>query len=51
MWQCHQLLSNGKWSLASIVTSVANDKNDNEVIPGNVHRYSDIHLTAEENLS
>ena len=31
------------------VTSVANDKGDNEMIPGAVHRSSGICLTAEEN--
>ena len=35
-------------SVAS-VTSVANDKGDNEMILGAVHRYPDICLTAEEN--
>ena len=33
------------------VTSVANDKGDNEMILGAVHRSSGICLTAEENLS
>ena len=31
------------------VTSAANDKGDNEMIPGAVHRCLDICLTAEEN--
>ena len=31
------------------VTSVANDKDDNEMIPGAVHRSPDICLMAEEN--
>ena len=30
------------------VTSIANDKGDNEIIPGAVHRSPDICLTAEE---
>jgi hypothetical protein len=30
------------------VTSVANDKGDNEMIPGAVHRSPGIYLTAEE---
>ena len=29
-------------------TSVANDKGDNEMIPGTVHRSPGIYLTAEE---
>ena len=33
---------------ATSVTSVANDKGDNEMIPGAVHRSPDICLTAEE---
>ena len=33
------------------VMSVANDKGDNEMIPGAVHRSPGICLTAEENLS
>ena len=37
-------------SVASI-TSVANDKGDNEMILGAVYRYPSICLTAEENLS
>ena len=35
-------------SVAS-VTLVANDKGDNEMIPGAVHRSPDICLTAEKN--
>ena len=31
------------------VTSVANDKDDNEMILGTVHRFSGIRFTAEEN--
>ena len=31
------------------VTSVANDKGDNEMILGAVHRFLGIYLTAEEN--
>jgi hypothetical protein len=38
-------------SLAPSVASVANDKGDNEMILGTVHRYPGICLTAEENLS
>ena len=34
-------------SVAS-VTSVANDKGDNEMIPGAVHRFPGIFLTEEE---
>jgi hypothetical protein len=33
----------------ALVTSVANGKDDNEIILGAVHRSSDIFLTAEEN--
>ena len=36
-------------SVAS-ATSVANNKDDNEMILGDVHRYPGIFLTAEENL-
>ena len=36
--------------LAPSVTSVANDKSDNEMIPGAVHRSPGICLTAKENL-
>ena len=55
VWRCHQVLSGflakGHFapSVAS-VTLVANDKGDNEMILGAVHR-SGICLTAEENLS
>ena len=35
-------------SVAS-VTSVANDKDDNEIIPGAVHRFPGIFRTVEEN--
>ena len=38
-------------SIVASVTSVANDKGDNEMIPGAVHRSPGICLTAEENLS
>ena len=34
----------------TFVTSVANDKGDNEMIPGAVHRSPDIGLRAEENI-
>ena len=33
------------------VASVANDKGDNEIIPGAVHRSPGIYLTVKENLS
>ena len=33
----------------TLVTSVANYKDDNEMIPGAVHRSPGIYLTAEEN--
>ena len=36
---------------SSSVTLVANDKGDNEMILGAVHRSHDICLTAEENSS
>ena len=32
------------------VTSVANGKDDNEMVPGAGHRSPDVCLTAEENL-
>ena len=35
--------------LASSVTSSANDKGDNEMIPGAMHRSSNINSTVEEN--
>ena len=35
--------------LASSITSAANDKGDNEMISGAMHRSPDIYLTAEEN--
>ena len=38
-------------SRVTSVTSVANDKSDNEMIQEAVHRSSDICLTGEENLS
>ena len=46
------LLSIESWAaakkkLAPSVTSVANDKGDNEKIPGAVHRSPGIYLTAE----
>ena len=37
-------------SLAPSVTSVANDKGDNEMIPGAIHKYPGICLKAQENL-
>ena len=42
------------WPLTPSVTSVtsdANDRSDNEMIPGAVHRSPDINLSAEENLN
>ena len=48
VWRCHQLLSG---FLAKVsVASVANDKGDNEMIPGTVHKYPVICLTAEETI-
>ena len=51
--RCHQLLSEllakGHFPECHVVTSVANDKDDNEMIPGVVHRSPVICLTAEEN--
>jgi hypothetical protein len=56
VWRCHQHLSGflAKRPLApsvASVTSVANDKVDNEMILGPVYRSPGICLTAEENLS
>ena len=51
VWQCHQLLSGLLSPLApsvASVTSVANDKDDNEMILGAVERSRGICLTAEE---
>ena len=46
----HRLANGMKmWKRDASVTSVANDKGDNEMIPGAVHRCPDISLTAEEN--
>ena len=45
----HLTLIKTEFILAPSVTSVANDKGDNEMIPGAVHRSPDICLTAEEN--
>ena len=39
----------GQRLLAPSVTSVANDKSDNEMTPGAVHRSPGIWSTAEEN--
>jgi hypothetical protein len=36
-------------SLAPSVTSVTNDKGNNEMMPGAVHRCNGIYLTAEKN--
>ena len=52
VWRCHQLLSGFQRPLSpsvASVTSVANDKGDNEIILGAVHRSPGICLTAEEN--
>ena len=54
VWRCHQLLSGflAKGHLPQVfasVMSVANDKGDNEMILGAVHRSPGICLTAEEN--
>ena len=54
LWQCQQLLSRvpNQRPLASSVASVtliANDKGDNEMILGAVHRSPGICLTVEEN--
>ena len=52
-WRCHQILSgflaNGHLPRVSRQSRLsANDKGDNEIIPGAVHRAPDIYLTAEE---
>ena len=50
VWRCHQLvLFRGRRPLAPSVMSVTNDKGDNEMIPGAVHRSPAIYLRAEEN--
>ena len=47
VWSCHQLLSRflatGHWRLS------VNDKGDNEIIPGSVHRSPGIYLKAKDN--
>ena len=52
IWWCHQLLfgflTEGHLPRVFVML-VANDKGDNEMIPGAVHRSPDICLTAEEN--
>ena len=50
VWRCTSF-SPGSWPKATSpsVTSVANDKGDNEMIPGAVHRSPGICVTAEEN--
>ena len=48
VWLCHKLLCGFLPSVTSI-TSVANDKGDNEMIPEVVHRSPTICLTAEKN--
>ena len=54
VWRCHQLLfgfpAKGYFAPSfPSVTSVANDKGDNEMILGAVHRSPGICLTAKEN--
>ena len=39
----------GQRPLAPSVTSITNDKGDNEMVPGTVHRSPDVCLTAEKN--
>ena len=56
MWRCHQLLSgflaNGHLPRVSPQSRLsASDKGDNEIIPGAVHIYPGIYLTAEENTA
>ena len=46
--RCHQLLSGFLAPSVASVTSVANDKGDDEMIPGAVHRSPGIYLTAEK---
>ena len=50
VWRCHQLLSGflikGHLPRASLQSN--NDKGDNEMISGAVHRSPGIYLTAEE---
>jgi hypothetical protein len=52
IWRCHQFLSgflaNGYLLLVSRLS--ANDKGDNEMLLGTVHRPPGIYLTAEENF-
>ena len=54
VWRCHQLISEflAKGHLPRMCHQSrlrANDKGDNEKIPGAVHRSPGIYLTAEEN--
>ena len=54
VWRCHQLLSRffvkGYLHRVSRQSHIlGNDKGDNEMIQGTVHRYPGIYLTAEEN--
>ena len=49
VWRCHQLLSGFLAPSVASVTSVANDKDDNEMILGAVYRSLGICLIAEEN--
>ena len=50
VWRCAPVRISGQSPLAPSVTSVANDKCDNEMIPGAVHRSPGICLKAEEIL-
>ena len=55
MWRCHQLLSgflaNGHLPRVSRQSCLlTNDKSENEMIPGAVHIFPGIYLTAGENL-
>ena len=50
VWRCHQLLSRflANDHLPRMSSQSANDKGDNEMILGAVHRSPGIYLTAEE---
>ena len=48
VWRCQQLLPGSQRPLDPSVASVANDKGDNEMILGAVHRSPAICLTAKE---
>ena len=51
VWRCHQLLSGilANDHMLRVSRQSTNDKSDNEMIPGVVHRSSGIYFTAEEN--